>query len=43
MFKDTKAFSGFAVSDIGKAKTFYTEILGLDASQDNNMGGILTV
>ncbi len=32
MFKDTKAFSGFAVSDIPQAKAFYNDILGLDVT-----------
>jgi predicted enzyme related to lactoylglutathione lyase len=31
MFKDTKAFSGFAVKDIEEAKRFYGETLGVDA------------
>ena len=30
MFKDTKAFSGFAVDDLDKAQAFYGETLGLD-------------
>jgi predicted enzyme related to lactoylglutathione lyase len=30
MFKDSQAFSGFAVDDIDAAKAFYGEILGLD-------------
>jgi catechol 2,3-dioxygenase-like lactoylglutathione lyase family enzyme len=37
MFKDTKAFSGFAVDDIDKAHAFYGETLGLDVSK-NDMG-----
>jgi catechol 2,3-dioxygenase-like lactoylglutathione lyase family enzyme len=37
MFKDTKAFSGFAVDDIDKARAFYGETLGLDVSA-NDMG-----
>jgi catechol 2,3-dioxygenase-like lactoylglutathione lyase family enzyme len=32
MFKDTKAFSGFAVDDIDKAREFYGETLGLRTS-----------
>ena len=31
MFKDSKAFSGFAVKDLAAAKTFYGDTLGLDA------------
>jgi catechol 2,3-dioxygenase-like lactoylglutathione lyase family enzyme len=30
MFKDTKAFSSFSVPDIGAAKRFYGETLGLE-------------
>ena len=30
MFKETKAFSGFSVDDLEKAKTFYGETLGMD-------------
>jgi predicted enzyme related to lactoylglutathione lyase len=33
MFKDTKAFSGFAVTDLEAAKKFYGETLGLDVDQ----------
>lgn len=29
MFKDTKAFSGFSVNDVQKAKEFYGQTLGL--------------
>lgn len=30
MFKDSKAFSGFAVKDLDAARTFYGETLGVD-------------
>ncbi|GAA4318674.1 VOC family protein [Mucilaginibacter gynuensis] len=30
MFRNTKAFSGFSVNDIPKAKEFYQDTLGLD-------------
>jgi catechol 2,3-dioxygenase-like lactoylglutathione lyase family enzyme len=30
MLKDSKAFSGFAVDDLDRAKAFYGETLGLD-------------
>ena len=33
MFKDTKAFSGFSVNDIQKAKEFYGQTLGLEVSE----------
>jgi predicted enzyme related to lactoylglutathione lyase len=39
MFKHTKAFSSFSVNDIQKAKKFYSEVLGLDVT-DNPMGVI---
>lgn len=34
MFTDTKAFSGFAVDDMAKAKQFYEETLGLRTSEE---------
>jgi len=37
MFKSTKAFSGFSVDDIPKAKAFYSQTLGLDVSEANGM------
>jgi len=37
MFKDSKAFSGFAVKDLAAAKAFYGGTLGLDA-RDGPMG-----
>ncbi len=37
MFKDTKAFSGFAVNDVQKAKEFYGQTLGLDVSEAHGM------
>lgn len=37
MFKHTKAFSGFSVDDLQKAKTFYSIVLGLEVT-DNPMG-----
>jgi predicted enzyme related to lactoylglutathione lyase len=33
MLKDAKAFSGFSVNDLKKAKTFYGETLGLEVSE----------
>ena len=38
MFKDSKAFSGFSVDDVPRAKQFYGETLGLDVSDE--MGGL---
>lgn len=37
MFRDTKAFSGFSVDDLEKARQFYGEILLLDVEQDMEM------
>jgi catechol 2,3-dioxygenase-like lactoylglutathione lyase family enzyme len=33
MFTNTKAFSGFSVDDVPKAKKFYSETLGLNVSE----------
>lgn len=33
MFRDTKAFSGFSVSDIPEAKKFYSQVLGLEIEE----------
>jgi predicted enzyme related to lactoylglutathione lyase len=41
MFKDTKAFSGFSVNDLEKAKQFYQQTLGLKVTE--GMMGILTL
>jgi predicted enzyme related to lactoylglutathione lyase len=38
MFADSKAFSGFSVSDLGKARQFYGETLGIRTSE---RGGLL--
>jgi catechol 2,3-dioxygenase-like lactoylglutathione lyase family enzyme len=40
MFENTKAFSGFAVDDIEKAREFYADKLGLETSEEN---GLLTL
>lgn len=37
MFKDTKAFSGFSVNDIPKAKKFYGQVLGLEISEAHGL------
>ena len=37
MFKDTKAFSGFSVDDIPKAKDFYSRVLGLNVTEEHGM------
>ena len=41
MFKDTKAFSGFSVDDIERARQFYGETLGLTVSDSEE--GILVL
>ena len=33
MLKDVKAFSGFSVNDLQKAKEFYGQVLGLELSE----------
>ena len=37
MFRDTKAFSGFAVPDVAAAKAFYGDVLGIDVTEDDGM------
>ena len=37
MFEHTKAFSGFSVDDIPKAKQFYGETLGLRVSEEHGL------
>jgi catechol 2,3-dioxygenase-like lactoylglutathione lyase family enzyme len=37
MFRNTKAFSGFAVSDLEAAKSFYSDTLGIEVSEENGM------
>ena len=37
MLEDSKAFSGFAVPDVGKAKEIYGKTLGLKVSEDHGM------
>ncbi|MET0761626.1 MAG: VOC family protein [Thermoleophilaceae bacterium] len=40
MFRDTKAYSGFSVDDIPRAKEFYGDTLGLEVSEES---GLLTL
>jgi predicted enzyme related to lactoylglutathione lyase len=40
MFENSKAFSGFAVDDVGAAKVFYGQTLGVSVSEAN---GLLTL
>ena len=37
MLGNTKAFSGFSVDDVPRAKEFYGQTLGLDVSEENGM------
>jgi catechol 2,3-dioxygenase-like lactoylglutathione lyase family enzyme len=37
MFANSKAFSGFAVDDLDKARVFYAETLGLSTSEENGL------
>jgi predicted enzyme related to lactoylglutathione lyase len=37
MLTDSSAFSGFSVDDIGAAKRFYAETLGVRVSEENGM------
>lgn len=37
MFKNTKAFSGFAVPDVEEARRFYADVLGLETSVEHGM------
>ncbi len=37
MLKDSRAFSGFSVKDIQKAKEFYGRILGLNVSESRGL------
>ena len=37
MLGESKAFSGFAVDDMGKAKAFYEDVLGLKTSEEHGL------
>ena len=37
MFENTKAFSGFSVDDLSRAKQFYGETLGVRVSEEHGM------
>ncbi len=43
MFADTKAYSGFAVDDIDKAKVFYGETLGIKTTTLDEENGLLSL
>jgi catechol 2,3-dioxygenase-like lactoylglutathione lyase family enzyme len=37
MFRETKAFSGFAVDDVAKARAFYEDTLGIRVTEEYGM------
>lgn len=37
MFRDSHAFSGFSTNDIGAARRFYAQTLGLEVTEENGM------
>jgi predicted enzyme related to lactoylglutathione lyase len=41
--KNSKAFSGFSVDDLDAARTFYADILGLDATVVDESMGLLSL
>ena len=43
MFANTKAFSGFAVDDLERARKFYGETLGLDTSVLDEENGLMVL
>jgi predicted enzyme related to lactoylglutathione lyase len=43
MLADSKAYSGFAVDDLGKARKFYGETLGLKTELLDEENGLLTL
>jgi catechol 2,3-dioxygenase-like lactoylglutathione lyase family enzyme len=43
MFKDTLAFSGFAVDDLSAARAFYADTLGLDVTVLDEANGLLSL
>jgi catechol 2,3-dioxygenase-like lactoylglutathione lyase family enzyme len=42
VFEKTKAFSGFSVDDIERARQFYEGTLGLIVTEENGMLGLHT-
>jgi catechol 2,3-dioxygenase-like lactoylglutathione lyase family enzyme len=43
MFAKTKAYNGFAVDDLQKAKEFYGETLGIETTVLDEEHGLLTL
>jgi catechol 2,3-dioxygenase-like lactoylglutathione lyase family enzyme len=40
VFEDTKAYSGFSVDDLDRARQFYERTLGLNVTEENGMLGL---
>ncbi len=43
MFANTRAYSGFAVDDLEKAREFYGQTLGLNTSVISEEGGVISL
>ena len=43
MFANTRAYSGFAVDDLGKARQFYGETLGIKTSVMSEENGLMSL
>jgi catechol 2,3-dioxygenase-like lactoylglutathione lyase family enzyme len=43
MFRDSPAISGFSVDDLARAREFYTSILGLEVSDQPEMGSLMNL
>ena len=43
MFANTKAYNGFAVDDLGKAREFYGETLGIKTSVMSEENGLMSL
>lgn len=43
MFSNTKAYSGFAVDDLARARAFYGETLGIDTEVLDEDNGLMTL
>lgn len=43
MFRNTEAYSGFAVDDLDQARQFYGEVLGLPVSEVEEMPQLMTL
>ncbi len=43
MFANTRAYSGFAVDDLGKAREFYGETLGINTTAMSEENGLMSL